>query len=80
MRRYSENRELKKVVCNQCLKELKVKKGILLEGHYEGLQTFGYFSNNDGVTHKFDLCETCYKKMIKKFALPVEEIEEKELI
>ena len=41
---------------------------------------FGFFSGKDGKKHSFDLCEECYDKMIKEFAIPVEEEEAVELI
>lgn len=79
MRQYNEMNQLVMVICNQCKKKLKVEEGILKEGHFEGKQTFGYFSGKDGITHKFDLCEECYNKWIENFEMPVEEIEEKEI-
>lgn len=80
MRKYGHNNKLLKAVCNCCKKDMKVEHGILKEAIFEGCQTFGYFSKKDGMTHKFDLCENCYDKMISEFALPVTEIEEKEII
>ncbi|MDE5908433.1 MAG: hypothetical protein K2H52_06835 [Lachnospiraceae bacterium] len=72
--------ELSAVICNQCKKELNVKNGIIKEGCFSGNIQFGYFSNKDGSRHSFDLCEECYDKMIKGFAIPVEEEEAIELI
>ena len=80
MRQYNERNQLETVICNQCKKQLKVENGILKEGHFEGKQTFGYFSGKDGMTHKFDLCEACYDKVIARLLIPVEEIEEKEIL
>lgn len=73
-------KELTEVVCNQCKKELKVENGILKDACFHGEVQFGYFSNKDGQKHSFDLCEECYDKMIKKFAIPVEEEEATELL
>ena len=47
MRQYNEENQLEKVICNQCKKELILENGILKEGHFEGKQTFGYFSDKD---------------------------------
>ena len=81
MRRvYGAGNKLKKAVCNNCKKELKIERGILKEGIFEGTHTFGYFSKRDGITHKFDLCEACYDRMVERFLLPVTEIEEKEIM
>ena len=76
----NETKELEKVICNQCKKELNVKNGILMEGGFHGEVTFGYFSNKDGKKHSFDLCEECYDKMIDGFAILVEEEEISEMI
>lgn len=76
-----ENRqELATVICNKCKKELDVQKGIIKEGCYCGNVQFGYFSQKDGKKHAFDLCETCYDKIIKGFAIPVEEEDVNELL
>ena len=73
-------KELKSVVCNKCKKEIKVKNGMIMEGYFHGNVRFGYFSNKDGLAHSFDLCEECYDKLIKGFAVPVEEEEITELL
>ena len=82
MRIYGEDKEheLTPVICNACGKKLKVEKGILKEGCFRGEDRFGYFSGKDGETHSFDLCEECYDKMIKDFAVPVQVQEETELL
>lgn len=80
MREYGRDKELLRAVCNGCQKEMRVENGILKEGLFEGNQTFGYFSKKDGITHRFDLCEDCYDRMIHAFAIPVTEIEEKEIL
>ena len=41
---------------------------------------WGYFSNKDGETHQFCLCEDCYDEMIKKFRIPVHVSERTELL
>lgn len=68
-----------KVICNQCKKELKFNGKHLMEGCFSVDHTFGYFSNKDGIRHRFDLCEDCYDRIIEQFAIPVEEDEETEL-
>lgn len=72
--------ELSGVICNRCKKELTVENGMIKEGCFCGDSLFGYFSNKDGMKHSFDLCEECYDKMIKSFAIPVEEEEVSELL
>lgn len=81
--RESENgleTKLRKVVCNQCGRALKVEGGILKEGCFSADYLFGYFSKKDGVRNRFDLCEECYEKIVSQFKIPVEETEETELL
>lgn len=82
MRIYMDDhkKELVSVICNRCKKELKVEKGIVMEGCFCGNTRFGYFSNKDGMEHFFDLCEECYDKMTAGFAIPVETEEVKEML
>ncbi len=67
------------MICNKCGRQLRVENGILKEGCFAADTVFGYFSEKDGVRHLFDLCEDCYDRMIKEFAVRVSETEEKEL-
>ena len=82
MRKYGigQERKLTQVLCNQCGRELKVEDGYLKEGCFTADAVFGYFSRKDGTGHHFDLCEECYDKMISRFAVPVEAVEESELL
>ena len=77
MRIYTDEsrNQLAGVICNQCKKELSVENGI-----FSGNIQFGFFSGKDGKKHSFDLCEECYDKMIKGFAIPVEEEDVTELL
>lgn len=80
MKIYDEHQVLQKVICNRCEKKLVVENGMLKDSAYEGIQTFGYFSERDGVTHRFDLCEECYNEWIRMFRIPVSETENPEMI
>ena len=80
MREYNEDRELTKVVCNACGKHLLVKNGILKEECIHVDHDFGFFGSKDGESESFDLCETCYEKMVDGFAVPVKRWERKELL
>ena len=82
MRRYEceQGENLSQVICNQCGKELKVENGYLKEGCFTADVTFGYFSHKDGTRQQFDLCEECYDKLVKQFAVPVEESRNNELL
>ena len=81
MRKYDEqNNQLIQVICNQCQKEMKVENGYLKEGCFAANVVFGYFSNKDGIRQQFDLCEECYDKLVKQFAVPVDESPNNELL
>lgn len=80
MREYDEQKELKKVQCNVCKKQLKLEQGIIQEGCFHADYVWGYFSSRDGMLHQFDLCEECYDSFVRSFSLPVTETENTELI
>ena len=80
MREYDEQKNLKKVLCNVCNKELNVEQGIVKEGCFHADYTWGYFSTRDGMQHRFDLCEECYDRFVRSFQIPVTETENTELI
>ena len=68
--------KLEKMVCNCCKKEIRTADGEPREGVFSVNYEWGYFSEKDGETHSFDLCEACYDKWIAGFQIPIE-IEEK---
>lgn len=74
MRQYQlkETKEIKKIICNKCGKEIPVKNGRAEEGVFCVDYTWGYFSEKDGERHSFDLCESCYDEIIRTFQIPVE--------
>ena len=74
MRTYlnKKENELASVVCNCCKKELLVKNGILKEECISVSHDFGFFSERDGETQEFDLCETCYNKIVARFQIPAQ--------
>lgn len=61
--------ELEKVICNKCKREIIAENGIIKEGVMNIKCDWDYFSNKDGQSHSFDLCEKCYDEIIKDFAL-----------
>ncbi len=80
MREYNEKKQLIKVKCNYCEKELILEQELLKEGCFSVNHSWGYFSSRDGIRHQFDLCEKCYDKLVKEFAIPVTETENMEMI
>ena len=69
-----------KIFCNQCGKELQQQEDMGREGYFSADVVFGYFSNKDGLRHRWDLCEHCYDALTRGFRIPVEESEESELV
>ncbi len=80
MRIYNEQKQLTKMQCNCCKKELQIENGIVKEGCFCVDYTWGYFSNKDGMCHQFDLCEACYDRFVKELAISVTETENNELL
>lgn len=82
MRRYlnKEGGDLQEVCCNMCGKQMQLESGYLKEDCFTAEHVFGYFSEKDGMKHRFDLCESCYDKLVAGFAIPAEVSEETELV
>ncbi len=76
-----ENGKLIRVKCNGCGKELWHLDGGSEQEEYISVDhRWGYFSDKDGESHHFDLCESCYDKWIHTFQIPVEIQQETELL
>ena len=75
MRQYStimkETSEITKIVCNRCGREIPVRKGVPQEDFLEVEKTWGYFSDKDNQTDRFDLCELCYDEFVKGFQIKI---------
>ena len=80
MKKYTENGEIRALICNQCGKRLIVKNGIVREGFFEASQNWNFFSEKDGEVHHFDLCEECYDEVTGEFRVAVEVEEEIEML
>ena len=74
MRIYKKN-ELKKIICNKCGHLIIVENQVTKEDYFSAGKVWGYFSDKDGISHSFELCEKCYDMMIEGFELPVTEEE-----
>ncbi len=74
MRQYQikETKEIKKIICNQCGKEIQVVEGYPRAGESRVDQVGGYFSETDGERHGVDPCEECYDRLLASFKLPAE--------
>ena len=65
MRQYNiqETKEVTKIICNKCGKEIAVENGMAKEDT---------LSEKDNEVHAFDLCEACYDELISNFRIPIE--------
>lgn len=64
---------MKLICCNQC--GTLISSGndtvIVEKDWFTGEKTWGYFSEKDGKTQRFVLCESCYDRLVSGFVLPV---------
>ena len=69
MRQYKlkETKEIDKIICNKCGKEIAVNHGCPTEDVLSVDKRWGYFSKKDGREDTFDLCEKCYDEITEKF-------------
>lgn len=74
MRQYKiqKTKEIEKLICNRCGKEIAVKNGVAEREMLSVEKRWGYFSEKDNEVHRFDLCESCYDEMVHGFQIPVE--------
>lgn len=80
MREYKVSNTVKKIKCNMCGKEIAVENGVIRQGVFSCDYQWGYFSGKDGEIHSFDLCESCYDKIIENFKILPEIKESTEMI
>ncbi len=59
------------VICNKCGKKVESLTGIFKEDFCEVRKEWGYFSKKDMEVHKFNLCESCYDRLIEGFEVPI---------
>lgn len=74
MRQYKEvkTKEIEKIICNKCGKEIDASNGMLLEDVLSVEKRWGYFSKKDNRLDAFDLCEQCYDEFVASFSVPIE--------
>lgn len=74
MRQYQlkETKEVNKIICNKCGKEIAVENGRALNDVLTVEKRWGYFSEKDNEVHEFDLCEACYDEWTATFLIPAE--------
>ncbi|HIQ99838.1 MAG TPA: hypothetical protein IAB23_09235 [Candidatus Scybalocola faecavium] len=79
MRIFDKDHKLVKIICNQCGCAEETAGGLLKKDFLSVEKDWGYFSDKDTKTHRFDLCEACYDRLIAGFSYPVDEEERNEL-
>ena len=57
------------VICNCCGQPIKRPYGRTLDDYIHITKQWGYASDYENETHNIDLCEDCYKNIIKKFKI-----------
>lgn len=74
MRQYrmKETKEVEKIFCNKCGKEIAMRQGHPEQDMLQVEKRWGYFSNKDNQVDTFDLCEACYDEFVATFAIPIE--------
>ena len=62
MRQYQtkETKEIKKIICNKCGREIQAVNGYPREGVFSVDYEWGYVSEKAWERQRFDLCESCY--------------------
>ncbi|MDO5410832.1 MAG: hypothetical protein Q4F21_10315 [Lachnospiraceae bacterium] len=80
MKIYNENGKMIGAACNYCGKIILQEQGVLKEDFASFRKEWGYFSDKDGITHTFDLCEACYDQITGAFQIPIHTEETKELL
>ena len=61
MRKYGmkETKEIKKIICNKCGREITAVNGILSEDELTVEKRSGYFYRKDKRVDRFELCQEC---------------------
>ena len=80
MRVYDEKRKLKKIICNSCGCEAEASNEIVKKDFLSVRKDWGYFSERDGETDRWDLCETCYQRIVSEFKIKVQVSDTTELM
>ena len=71
---------LDKIICNKCGRELTVENQIPREDYIMVRKQWGYFSEKDGKTYSFVLCEECSDRLVQSFIIPVDVQDTTELL
>ncbi|MGN0435763.1 MAG: hypothetical protein ACI4D8_03940 [Wujia sp.] len=70
----------KSTLCNMCGKTIEFEGEIPKEDYITVHKNWGYFSEKDGKTCRYILCEKCSDKLIESFVVPAEISDTTELL
>lgn len=70
----------KDLICNCCGRTILVENNIPKEDFIEVTKEWGYFSQKDGTTNRFVLCERCIDELMKTFTVAAENYRTRELL
>ncbi len=73
-------KDLDRITCNKCGKQIKRENGVIKQDFLEVVKPWGYFSEKDGKTYRFSLCEKCCDEMIEGFKISIEITDTTELL
>jgi len=57
--------------CNCCGKKIAEENAVVTEDYIEVTKKWGYFSEKDGVSQYFILCEFCMDRISRDFVIPI---------
>jgi ribosomal-protein-alanine N-acetyltransferase len=58
------------IICNGCGRSIKVVNDIPREDYVRVSKAWGFFSEKDGITEDYVLCEACHKRMTEALTIP----------
>ncbi len=64
-------KKLAHITCNCCGEKIETSKSGRTSDHLSIEKRWGYFSPFDNEVHSFDLCTSCYDKIVSTFKIPV---------
>lgn len=69
-----------KMICNSCGKEICPCMGAPVAEYLHVAKEWGYFSRKDGMRQEWNLCESCYDRLLESFQVPASAQEVTELV
>ncbi len=66
---FVSEKKLVDVICNMCGEKIKKTDNGVLCDYFHSEKEWGYFSELDGEKYSFDLCQTCYKKLLNQLQI-----------